>query len=325
MPVSKSPYEAPSWARGADLQTILPAEVMPRPKVVYRREIWDTPDGDIIATDWITPEPKDPNAPVMVHLHGLEGSSHSHYAEALMAYCRDNNMYCVVVNYRSCGGILNKNRAFYTAADDKEWDWVFKKIRDRFPKSKIFAMGASLGANNLLHWLGTRGEAACPYVVAAVSVSNPFVLKESLRRVQKGFSKIYEINFVFTLKRKALEKLKIYPGMVDEKAVKTALSMREFDDAVTAPLSGFRNAIDYYYKCSCKRELKGIRVPTLVINAINDPIVGNKCLPTEAEVSDKVILEYSEEGGHCGFPIGSFPGNLGYLPKRTLDFCKQYM
>ena len=164
MSLAASDYRAPWWLPGGHLQTIVPAELFPKAKVIYRREIWNTPDDDIIAVDWSTPEPIDPKAPIMVHIHGLEGSSNSHYARALMARCGQEGVRGVVIHYRGCGGVTNKKLRAYNAADAEELDWEFARLRELYPEAPIYAMGVSLGANNLLFWAGTRGEDAAKLV-----------------------------------------------------------------------------------------------------------------------------------------------------------------
>lgn len=321
MPVNHSDYSAPFWIPGGNLQTIVPAELMRPEKVAYRREIWNTPDGDIIAVDWSTPEPLDPKAPVMVHFHGLEGSSESHYALELMAKCAENNIRGIVIHYRGCGGIENKKFRAYCAADTTELQWIFEKIRRLFPEAPVFSMGVSLGANNLLFWLGTGKEKVNGLINAAVAICSPMDLIKSSERITTGFSKIYDLNFIRTMKEKAIKKAKEFPGYVDLEAIKKIKDLKDFDDVITSKMFGYKDALDYWKKCSSRQVLKDITVPTLVINAFNDPIVGKDSLPSEDEVSDKVVLEYTQDGGHCGYPLGPFPGNLGYLPKRTLDFC----
>lgn len=324
MPVSDSGYVSPAWLPGGNLQTIVPAELFPRPKVQYRREIWATPDDDIIAVDWCETNKLSSDSPVMVHFHGLEGSSKSHYAEALMAFCAENGIRGLVIHYRGCGGIDNKKLRAYCAADVPELSWIFKKVRSMFPLSKIYSMGVSLGANNLLFWLGTLGEEATKYVDAAVAVCCPMDLMESSKVISKGFSRVYDMNFINTMKDKALKKALAFPGTLDPEKIKSIKNLHDFDDFVTAPMFGYKNADDYWTKCSSSRVLKGIRVPVLAMNALNDPIVGKKSLPMESEVSKQVTLEYTQDGGHCGYPLGPFPGSLGYLPKRTWEFCTSF-
>lgn len=314
-------YKAPWWIPGGHLQTILPAETFPRPRISYRREIWTTPDDDILAVDWSTPEPQSKQVPVVVHFHGLEGSSRSHYAEALMAEVAARGFRGIVIHYRTCGGQDNRKLRAYFSADAKELDWELEKIKKMFPKAAIWCMGVSLGANNLLYWLGTRGESALEIVDKAVAVCSPLDLVKSNERITQGFSRLYEWNFVHTLKRKALEKVTKYPNHIDLERLKAVRSIKDFDDVYTAPIHGFRDAIDYWTQCSSLPKLINIKVPTLMINALNDPVVGDKFLPSEKDVSSSITLEYPLEGGHCGFPQGRFPGSLGFLPKRTLKFC----
>lgn len=319
--MNTSDYKAPHWIPGGHLQTILPAETFPRPDISYRRELWTTPDDDVLAVDWATPEPEGKDVPVMVHFHGLEGSSKSHYAQALMAEVARRGLRGVVIHYRTCGGQDNRKLRAYFSADAKELDWELAKMKSMFPNAPIYCMGVSLGANNLLYWLGTRGDKAREFVKRAVAVCSPLDLVKSNDRISSGFSQVYEWNFVHTLKNKALAKVAKYPNNIDIEKLKAVKTLKDFDDVFTAPIHGYKDAIDYWTQCSSLPKLPGIRVPTLVLNAMNDPIVGKDFLPQENSVSNFVTLEYSPEGGHCGFPQGAFPGSLGFLPERTLEFC----
>lgn len=317
----KSTYQAPKWIPGGNLQTILPAEVFPKAPVCYRREIWDTPDGDILAVDWSAPEPPDPRAPIMVHIHGLEGSSQSHYARALMARCAAEGVRGIVIHYRGCGGLTNNKLRAYFAADAEELDWEFAKLRRLFPQAPIYAMGVSLGANNLLYWAGTREEDAAKLVSGLVAVCSPLDLVASSEVISHGFSRIYDLNFIETMKKKALDKVKRFPGVIDEKKLREVKCLKEFDEVFTSVIHGYKGAIDYWTKCSSLPKLRGIRLPTLLLNALNDPIVGQEHLPKETDVSENVTLEYPAEGGHCGFPRRFNEGSLGFLPTRTFEFC----
>ena len=175
MSLAASEYRAPWWLPGGHLQTIVPAELFPKAKVIYRREIWNTPDDDIIAVDWSTPEPIDPKAPIMVHIHGLEGSSNSHYARALMARCGQGGVRGVVIHYRGCGGVTNKKLRAYNAADAAELDWEFARLRELYPEAPIYAMGVSLApticssgpvpeARTLQNWFQASLQSARPSI-----------------------------------------------------------------------------------------------------------------------------------------------------------------
>ena len=175
MPIVVPDYKAPSWCPGGHLQTVIPAKFMPRPAIEYRREKVELPDGDFMLWDWAVPEPADPSAPVLVHFHGLEGSSRSHYAEALMAACTERGWRGVVAHFRSCGGEMNRLPRAYFAGDSDDCEWVLRTVHERFPDAELRAVGVSLGGNQLAKYLGDRGTDA-GFLTAAVSVGAPLDL-----------------------------------------------------------------------------------------------------------------------------------------------------
>jgi hypothetical protein len=322
-----SPYVAPRWLPGGHAQTLYAALLMPRARLTYRRERWDTPDGDFIDLDWV----EDPSlvtrhsspgadAPLVVLFHGLEGSSRSHYSTALMDALRNRGMRGVTVHFRGCSGEPNLLPRAYHSGDAREIDWILCRLRAQNVDAPLFAVGVSLGGNALLKWLGETGASAMGVVHRAAAVSAPVNLMISGDALGKGFNLIYTRNFLMTLKRKALEKHALYPGLINAARVRAASTLREFDDLVTAPLHGFKNTDDYWTRASSKPGLRNIHVPTLVLNARNDPFLPAPALPGTAEVSAAVTLEQPEEGGHVGFVSGAFPGNLDWLPSRVLDF-----
>ncbi|WP_295478360.1 YheT family hydrolase [Sutterella sp.] len=321
MPLFRSEYHAPSWCPGGHLQTVIPARITPRPHVAYRREIVDTPDGDIVAWDWATPEPADPSAPVLVHFHGLEGGSDSHYAEALMSECARRGWRGVVAHFRTCGGVMNLKPRAYFAGDTADNAWVLRTVHGRFPAAKLYAVGVSLGGNQLVKCLGDLGREAEGLVEAAVSICAPIDLVAGSERINKGVNTLYADMFLKTLREKLILKAKQYPDMFDIEAVKRCRSLYDFDDIYTAPVHGFKSAMDYWQKCSAKQYLPNVRVPLLLLNAKNDPFLPAWVLPTAAEMSSSVIGEFPEEGGHVGFPEGGrFSGDLWYLPRRVMRF-----
>jgi hypothetical protein len=314
-----SPYSAPRWLPGGDLQTLYAALVVPRPAVPYRRERWETPDRDFIDLDWAA-APGDPGKPLVVLFHGLEGSSRSHYALAFMAEATRRGLRGVVVNFRGCSGEPNRLARAYHSGDAQEIDWILRRLRSRNGAAPLYAVGVSLGGNALLKWLGDGGNAAKGVIDAAVAVSAPLDLMIAGDALGKGFNVIYTRNFLGTLKAKSLAKLVRFPGLFDARAVQAAATLREFDNVVTAPLHGFRDADDYWTRASSKPGLANIRVPTLVINAKNDPFLPAVALPGPGEVSSSVRLEQPESGGHVGFVGGGLPGDLDWLPRRALAF-----
>jgi uncharacterized protein len=320
-------YRAPRWLPGGHAQTLYAALLVPRARVAYRRERWETPDGDFIDLDWTeeTPDasrqpPVATNRPLVVLFHGLEGSSRSQYALNLMAAVRERGMRGVVVHFRGCSGEANRLPRAYHSGDAQEIHWILRRLRAQNGHVPVYAVGVSLGGNALLKWLGESGDDAAGVIHAAAAVSAPLDLMASGDALGQGFSLVYARNFLGTLRPKSLAKLERYPGLYDADAVRKSSTLREFDDLVTAPLHGFRNTDDYWTRASSKPGLKHVRVPTLVLNARNDPFLPAAALPGPGDVSAMVTLEQPEEGGHVGFVSGVFPGDFGWLPRRLLEF-----
>jgi predicted alpha/beta-fold hydrolase len=310
------PYAAPVWLPGRHLQTIYPT-LLPRPPLAYRRERWDTPDGDFVDLDWI--DGRD-STPLVVLFHGLEGSSRSHYALALMREIEARGWHGVVYHYRGCGGAPNHLPRAYHSGDTAELDWALPRLKARFPDVLVYAVGVSLGGNVLLKWLGERGTAVNRYVARTAAVSAPLDLMASGDALERGFNRFYARVFLASLKPKVLGILERHPGLCDRDRLLRACTMREFDDVFTAPVHGFRDTDDYWTRASSKPWLARIAVPTLVLNARNDPFLPEDALPDPTLVSDDVTLEFPAGGGHVGFCTGPFPGRIDWLPRRVLGF-----
>ncbi|NIE87630.1 MULTISPECIES: alpha/beta fold hydrolase [unclassified Burkholderia] len=323
-------YVAPRWLPSNHAQTIFPALFGRRPEVSYRRERWDTPDGDFIDLDWVTHPPgglaggePSPEAPLVVMFHGLEGNSDSRYARLLMAAARDLGWHGVVPHFRSCSGELNRLPRFYHLADADEVDWILRRLAARH-RGPLFAVGVSLGGNVLLHWLGER-RGNRSLVAAAAAVSTPLDVHAGGRAISQGFSMVYTRSFLKTLKLKGLAKLAQHPGIFDRRAMLAARTMHEFDDIVTAPLHGFAGADDYWTRATVRAKLPGIEIPTLILNARNDPFLPATALPGPADVSRAVELDQPEHGGHVGFMTGPFPGQADWLPLRVFGFVSRFL
>jgi predicted alpha/beta-fold hydrolase len=320
-----SSYRSPFWLPGGHAQTIYAALLRPRARVAYRRERWDTPDGDFIDLDWLDERGQGPGiegrgTPLVVLFHGLEGSSRSPYSLALMAALRERGIRGVAVHFRGCSGEPNRLPRAYHSGDAQEIDWILRRLRAQNAGTPLYAVGVSLGGNALLKWLGESGDGATRIVDAAVAVSAPLDLMAAGDALGRGFNLIYARNFLATLRAKSIAKLERHPGLYDANAVRVSRTLREFDDLVTAPLHGFKNTDDYWTRASSKPGLKSIRVPTLILNARNDPFLPAAALPHASEVSGSVTLEQPEQGGHVGFVSGTFPGNSSWLPQRVLEF-----
>jgi predicted alpha/beta-fold hydrolase len=313
-------YRAPCWLPGGHLQTIYPAKFIPKPTVSYRRERWDTSDADFIDLDFVDGQP---GQPFIVLFHGLEGSSNSHYARALMAHIAGLGWSGAVVHFRGCSGEPNLGPRFYHSGDAKEIDWILRRLAPHARAAgagKFYAVGVSLGGNALLRWLGESQHQASRFVDAACAVSAPLDLAGGGAALSRGMNMLYTRIFLQTLKPKSLEKLKQYPGLFDRDTMMNARDLYAFDNVVTAPLHGYLNTDDYWKRASARYVLDDIIVPTLVLNAKNDPFLPAELLPSSAAAA--VRLEYPEEGGHVGFSVGPFPGKLNWLPQRMVNFLE---
>jgi uncharacterized protein len=320
-PITSSAFVPPRWLRGPHAQTLYAAVLARSPRVRLRRERWDTPDGDFVDVDFLD---GDTTAPWLHLFHGLEGSSNSPYARSLMAHARDRGWRGSVMHFRGCSGEMNRLPRAYHSGDTAEIDWVLRRVREAAGSARLCAVGVSLGGNALAKWLGESGEDARRVVESAAVVSAPLDLMAAGDALGKGFGLFYTRHFLSTLKRVALAKLERHPGLYDAARVRSARTLRDFDNVVTAPLHGFRDTDDYWTRASAKPWLARIAVPTLVLNARDDPFLPESALPTEREVSPAVKLEFTPHGGHVGFVSGPFPGDISWLPRRIFHFLETH-
>jgi uncharacterized protein len=315
----RSGYRAPWWLPGGHVQTLYARLLARHFTVPYRRERWETPDNDFIDLDWLDDSPD--SAKLIVLFHGLEGYSQSHYALSLMAVAARQGWRGVVPHFRGCSGEANRLTRSYHSGDSREIDWVLRRIKNENPRSKVYVVGVSLGGNMLLKWLGEEGEAAGGMIERAAAVSTPVDLAAAAGQLDFGLRRIlYTSHFLRSLKPKALAKITAHKLKIDTRAILAGLTFRQFDDLLTAPLHGFKDADDYWLRCSSKPWLTQIKVPTLLINARNDPFLPSDALPGPAEVSDAVTLEFPATGGHVGFVSGKCPGHIEWMPRRILKF-----
>ncbi len=319
--IVQSTYRAPSWLPDAHSQTIFPALFTPRPKIQYERYQVQLRDGDFVHVDAL---PNLVNSqhhqPLVLLFHGLEGSSTSHYALALMHLLQQRGLRGAVAHWRGCSGHANLlPRSYHSGASEDIADvirWTRRQLSDQTP---LFVVGVSLGANALLKWLGQE-PFNTKQIDAAVAISAPHSLSAGADQLASGFSTLYTRNFMGTMIAKSRAKLSLFDMPYTEQELSTIRNFHQFDEIVTARVHGFKSAQDYWERSSCKQFLKHIVRPTLIINAKNDPFLPVNALAQTHEVSAQVSLEYPDDGGHVGFAQGRFPGNLNWLPERSLEF-----
>ena len=319
-------YQAPWWLPGGNLQTIWSA-LFARPSqgapIAYRRERWTTPDGDFVDADWLDAPDAPPAAshtPLLVVFHGLEGSSRSHYALAFADLARARGMRLVVPHFRGCSGEMNLAPRAYHSGDHEEIGWILARLRAQHT-GPLWAVGVSLGGNALMQWAAQAGDTAARSVDAAACVCSPLDLAAGGAAIGSGFNRqVYTRMFLRTMKPKALSKLAQHPGLFDAQALRAARDLYDFDNLFTAPLHGFRDADDYYARASARPHLHRIRVPALVLHAVNDPFVPASSLPRVGEVGPCVTLWQPPQGGHVGFPRGGLPGDVRCMPEAVVGW-----
>ena len=326
-------YRSPRWLPGGNLQTIVPALWSRRHDGVapqYRRERWETPDGDFIEVDFQDAPPdaatgEPPPPPLLVLFHGLEGSSRSHYAQAFAVHAVAQGMAFAVPHFRGCGGAINLAPRVYHSGDHEEIGWILAQLRARHG-GPMLAVGVSLGGNALMRWAEESGDSAARTVRAVAAVSAPLDLAAGGAAIGRGFNRlVYTPMFLRTMKPKALAKLAQHPGLFDRDRLVAARDLYAFDDVFTAPLHGFRGVEDYWRRASAKPHLRAIRVPALVLNARNDPFVPAASLPGAHEVGRHVTLWQPAHGGHVGFAQGRPPGHVRTLPQAVIGWLQAHL
>jgi len=322
-------YQAPPWLPGGHAQTIWPALFARRydgPPPQFRRERWQTPDGDFVDVEHLiepaTAAPGGPPAerPLLVLFHGLEGSVESQYVQAFAAVARQRGWAFAMPYFRGCSGELNLAPRAYHSGDYVEIGWMLEQLRASH-RGPMVAAGVSLGGNALLRWAQEAGEEAGKTVKAVCSICSPVDLTAAGHAIGKGFNGlVYTRMFLRTMIPKAMSKLAQHPGLFDGERMRRVRNLHEFDNLFTGPLHGFRDVDDYWLRASAKPHLARIRVPALVLNARNDPFVPARSLPEQGHVGAHVTLWQPREGGHVGFPSGRPPGHVRTMPQRVTDW-----
>jgi uncharacterized protein len=310
--LSDSSFKPAWWLPGPHAQTLWPYLLRRLPKVARRRERLELPDGDFLDLDWNG----DGGGPLAVVLHGLEGSSRSHYAAGIMHALRLHGWRSVLLHFRGCSGTPNRLARGYHAGETGDLDYVVNLLRQREPATPLAIIGYSLGGNVLLKWLGEQGAQAP--IIGAVAVSVPFTLANAAVRLSSGVSRLYQWSLLHRLRASMRDKWRSQ-GKIDGVAMLDSLrSLREFDDRVTAPLHGFAGADDYYARCSSRSFLRQIRIPTLILQARDDPFMTAEGLPGVQELPACIDFELTDNGGHVGFVSGSSPWRARYYPEQRL-------
>ncbi len=304
-----SAFKPAWWLPGAHLQTLF-AHIFRRQRPPpLRRERVELDDGDFIDLDWAAPRA----GPLVILLHGLEGSVRSHYAAGLMRSLGNCGLQVVLLNFRGCSGEPNRLPRSYHSGETGDLNTLIELLHRRFPSRALLAVGVSLGGNVLLKWLGENP--AQKRLRSAVAVSVPFELNKAALRLQAGVSRLYQSHLLRRLRAGVRAKAARLALPIELDRLDALTSFRAFDDQITAPLHGFDGVDDYYRRASSRGYLIGIRTPTLILHARDDPFMSADAIPTPAELGPGVRLELSRRGGHVGFVAGRWP----WRPRYWLD------
>ncbi|WP_231892778.1 hydrolase [endosymbiont of unidentified scaly snail isolate Monju] len=309
MPRVQSEFRPAWWLRGAHAQTLWPTLFRRGPRIALEWERVSLPDGDFIDLCWHGPR----DGPMVLFLHGLEGSIHSHYARGILRELGRRGFRACLMHFRGCSGEPNWLPIAYHSGKTDDPLWLIHHLHER---GEVFgAVGVSLGGNVLLKLLGELGEAV-PLRRAAV-MSVPFVLDHAARRLRQGLSRLYERHLIGHLQRSFERKFARLSCPLSVE-VRRLRSFHAFDDQVTAPLHGFAGVDDYYQQASSRQFIPKIRIPTLILHALDDPFMFPHTAPDAEELPECVRLEIAPRGGHMGFVTGRWPWRADYWGERRL-------
>ena len=314
------------WVPGPHAQTLWGKFARRAPPLPTRVERWSTPDGDFV--DVLRLDPSSSGSPRLFLLHGLEGTVRSHYVGGLLRVAHARGWGADMLIFRGCGEEPNQAPRFYHSGETGDLTFAVDRVLADDPRADLVICGVSLGGNVLLKWLGERADTVPERVRAAAAISVPFDLERGSRHISRGFSRIYERHFLRTLRRKAEAKLRRYPKLFDPIALGRASTLYEFDDVVTGPVHGFRDAHDYYTRSSSLHFLARIRRPTLLLSARDDPFLPPAVLDDVAEIARKnscLTVEFTVGGGHVGFVHGSPWRTLYYAEQRAGEFLSSHV
>ncbi len=296
-------FKPATGLRNAHLQTILAKYLAPRRPIRGTVEMFRLPDGDEIQLNW-SDNAADQHRPLVVLLHGLEGNANSHYVQGMFHSLQQQGFAVLLMHFRGCNGVANKLPRAYHSGDTADFAEVLQCCRRRYPARRLLAVGFSLGGNVLVKYCGETG--ADNLLSGAVAVCAPLALAPSSDRINQGFSKIYQRYLLGRLKTTMQRKLAAhadFPLALSASRIRNIRSIRQFDDLLTAPLHGFRDAEHYYHSCSGLNFLPAVQTPLLLIHALDDPFLAPAVIPQQ--LPPQVQLYLSPHGGHVGFLAGT--------------------
>lgn len=318
--ITKSEFKPTGWIANPHLQTMLPTLIMDRkPPLSTRHEEIELSDGDNLELEWYGPD----TGPIIVMIHGVTGDIDSAYIKYGMPEFAQHGWRSVMIYYRGYGMRHNRTTSVTHAGHTDDLSEVLNVLHQREPSTPIVAIGYSQGANMLLKYLGEVGKNTP--LTCAVAVSPPFQLRAISNCIRYGVKRFYQWYLLRQLRHFFREKFQYRPAPFDIEKLNQYKSFWHFDDNVTAPVSGFKGAVDYYKQASCLNYLSGITIPTLIIHAKDDSIMTPDIIPTASQISNSTTLELSEKGGHLGFIYGSLFNCKFWLNERIPSYLTSFL
>ena len=317
MPILNSPFKPAWWLKNPHLQTLWATFFRSKPDIELSKHRLELDDGDFLDLAMTTIG----NRPIVVILHGLEGSLASHYVKPLLKALDNAGFAACFMHFRGCSDEINRLPRSYHSGDTEDLNWVIAYLQKEYQQGVFAVIGYSLGGNVLLKWMGEQAAAAP--VQTAVAVSVPFQLAHAGERLETSFSRVYQKHLLSSCQQKFNHKFRKQACPLDVDANKLN-TFYQFDDLITAPLHGFKGADDYYQQCSSRQFLIRIQKPTLILHSKDDPFMWEHTVPDEKELSPWVHLELSNHGGHVGFISGKAPFRAEYwLEPRIIKWLEE--
>ncbi len=320
MIIENSSYPgAPRWQFGGHLQTIIPGVRRRVTGVHYTRERINTPDGDFLDLDWV----RHKNKRLVILTHGLEGDTYRQYMLGSAKLFSQNGWDVLAWNCRSCSGEMNRAFRMYHHGDTEDISHVIQHALASAPYDTIALVGYSMGGNITMKYLGVQGENAPKAIKSAVVFSAPCDIEAGANVLDRWDNIIYKKRFLNDLIKKIRIKDQHFPGRLEVSRLKQLRRWCDFDRHFSTPISGYENLADFYKQASAKNYVAGIKVPTLLVSAQNDPILTPACFPMEVAKDHPFFhLELPKQGGHCGFQARG-GGEFSWAEKRSLEFCME--
>lgn len=313
--IIESSFKSSFPINNGHLETIIPYYFRKVEDPHYQRERLELADGDFLDLDWVISG----NKKLVVISHGLEGSSRSTHIKGQVHSLEKNGYDVLVWNCRGCSGETNRLLRSYHSGISSDLNLVMSSVCSRY--EEVYLLGHSMGGNITLKYLAEKGEDLPSQIKGAFVLSTPMCLKSSSYALAKGFNKVYTKHFISSLVKKVEQKNKLFnDSNYNLSQIKNFKSFQEFDDLITAPIHGFKDALDYWTQCSTFNHLSKISCATLIVNALNDPFLDGNCYPLEQVKNlSQVYLEIPDQGGHVGF-LHKSSHNKYWNELRALEF-----